>query len=170
MTYFFEYTLSKEDFVAHLKSITSSHIKERKGYNKILMPVILIGFSAYLFWQESYLSASMTLCFAIFYWLLYNGKLNILFKNRYDALVEKTYKDLLGTQTKVYVEQDKIVRVNPFHHSYFKFSAVQKIIEDKSYCFITFKDANTIILPKDKLNDFEINAFVEMLKEKSGLI
>ena len=107
--------------------------------------------------------------FAIFYFLLYNGRLNFLFENRYHQLVDKSYHYLIGTKTKVYLEQGKVIRVNPFHHSYFTIAGISKIEEDKDYCFITFKDANAIILPKQKLNDFEVNAFVEMLKEKTGI-
>ena len=90
-----------------------------------------------------------------------------LLKRHYGKYIDENLTSSLGKTTSLTIgEGEYIHSVSSLGEGKIKLEVLKEIIEYSNYIFLKIETGAFFILPKEKINDFELNAFIDKIKEK----
>lgn len=144
--------------------------RKRNSGNKGFSLMVIIMLFGWLSGQE-FDKGDMTM--GLFYlitgvflvtYILFIGK--YLVKNRLMKMARSTHIDSFNTKEMVAVKEDVIYLKSVAGETLLNMGWLKEILEVADYFFIVTKNTSGIILPKNQLNDFEVNSFIEKILDK----
>ena len=162
------YTIEKKDFVALM---AYESINNQRFNPTIATGIIFVFFALVsLINGESFIAVSCVVSVLLiilgFNHFYSKGK----FSSRINSKIESTKSALFNEKIKLTFEtDDSIVVETKFGVSKFNSLAFSELLEIENYIFLRFKTGEYTILPKEKINDFQLNAFIDKIKNKVDL-
>lgn len=161
-----EYTLDRKDYL----NLHMAQVKNRKAIHLIAVAMgVLSLFVGGLGAQRANdLSQLFPLVPAGIFLLTYAFFIKTwLLKRHYGKYIDENLKRSFNKKTSIAIgEGDYIKSFSALGEGKFKIEVLKDITEYANYIFIKLENGAFFILPKEKINDFELNAFIDKIKSK----
>lgn len=162
-----EFQLEKRDYLASLMYQTLK--KQKKAHKAILMffaaALICIGFLPILF-QDEQMSTSIFIITGLYLLFSQFYLKPKLLERRFRKYIEDNVPEIFKKNIRISLDNNHIVEETFIGISKFNFEGVKELIEVNNYLFLQLKNGGSIIFPKERINDFELNAFIDKIKAK----
>ena len=167
-----EFSLSKSDFTTYhlfLLSQTEGFQKKRKN-NWILTPVFCVIIGILLLLYKGSIFLMIFLAFGIFWVIFYPLYSRWYYKLYFFRLIGKQYKSRIGLTGRVEIKNREIYLSDKTGETNINLREINNIIVIKTHVFITFNSGMTVILPKDKIDSFHLESFIQELEKLTNII
>lgn len=152
-----DYTIDENDFLTHQLFLASKsvRIKKKRQRSKVILPLIYIAFGL-LFLFEDKVSLTITFFIIGFLWFfIYPLWEKRLYINHYKGFIKENYKDRFGRIATLEFSNEYILAKDDGSESKVLTTELEEIFEIPAAIFITLKGGQSLILPKDKITNFD---------------
>jgi hypothetical protein len=152
-----EFSLDAEDYLAHQLFVASasSRIRKRRNRNKILIPAMYAIFGIV---QFSLGNATLSILFiglGILWFTLYPKWETKRYLKHYSGFINENYKEMFGRNVSLEIKEDEIYITDEGGEGSILLKELASINEISRIIMLRFKGSQTIILPKNKINNLE---------------
>ena len=167
----FEFALGKSDFVTYqLFMLSQVEGLKKKRKSNLYLPIVyclIIGVVLSVFKGPVYLVGLVTMALAWF--LVYPFYSKFYYRQYYSRFVKKHYKSRIDLMSRVSIKDDLIYLSDESGEASLEIREIKNISEIKTHIFVVFNSGMAIILPKDKIDTFRIETFVQKLEQQTGV-
>ena len=159
-----EYTIDEKDFLTyHLYTTSKSEsIKKRRVRNKVLVPIVYLALGLFSLYQDKMGLGIIFIVIGILWYFIYPLWEKQRYVNHFKAFIDERYKNTLGRMATMQLENEYILAKDEGAESKVLTTEIEEINEISSAIFIKLKTAQSIIFPKNKIND--LNSLIERLR------
>jgi len=161
------FQLEQDDYVKfnEYHSIHSPlHIKARRKH-RVIVPIIYLVITVLSLLNSDYVLATVFGIFAILWFLLSPAWQKRRYRKHFQKHVAETIGDALKEPSSVELMEDGIHSTSYAGHSVFKYSVVEKIVENEGFTYIYIGKGMAIIIPHDRVDESEVNELVAEIKK-----
>jgi hypothetical protein len=161
-----EIFLNKEDVLQYqlYKASKRKSTQKRKTRNRLFISLLMFIMGIYFYIQTKLIIAIIVfLLLALLLFFLYPIYFKYLYKFHFLKHIKENYRDLLGKQGTIEIENDNIILKDNKAESKIKINEIIKVVEISNNYFIEINDINSIILPKNN----ETEKLINILKENN---
>ncbi|MFN8286645.1 MAG: YcxB family protein [Chitinophagales bacterium] len=167
-----EYSLTEDDFLTHqLYAATNTpRIVRQRKRAWLLVPALYILIAVVLYW-EGLKPTALFLAVAAIVWLpLYPVFQRNRYRKHFLNTVRDSYKNRINKPGSVEFTDGLILMKDDTGESKMNIDQVEKITELPHHILVKLKAGVTIILPKDKMRDYEgVVAYLKALASQLGI-
>ena len=167
-----EYTVNKVNLVAGLTyfGLNTRKSKIFRFISFYVYPVIFAFIAFTEFQKNGFSMPAIFMMAGVIFLPLYQLFFKKLrFKSYFEKYVDKKLEFALGKQEVLEVEGSFIKSQNSMGESKLSLDALKSLTEVKEYYFLKVKNETFFVLPKEELNDFELNNFIEKILERTDI-
>lgn len=151
------YTVGEEHYLEHqlYGASRSGKIKKKRQVNKAV-----VGIAYMIFAVLSYYNGNMTLAFlftmAGFLWIMFYPKFERRrYVKHYKGFIKENYKEIENRPSKLVIEEDVLHGESEGSSGTIQWSEVAEIVELPKTILIKLKSAQSLVLPKDRIENIE---------------
>lgn len=150
----FEYTLSEEDFLAFqlFNVSTTGNLKKRKRRTQILLPISFLALAAAFYFDSNTAMSIYFVGCAVVFALFYGKYMHWRYKQHYIKQVKRYYSNLFGMSIQIQLQDDALLSQDKTSESKVNLSEITVVNETDKHFFLRISNANSLIIPKDKVN------------------
>jgi predicted membrane protein len=164
-----KFQLTQEDLVKfneYHSAHSLLHIKNRRRY-RIVVPIIYIVLSGIFFVLSEFIMGVIFILFALVWFLLAPWRQRRRYKKHFQKHVAETVGNALEEPTEIELKEDGIHGKSHIGSSIFKYSSVDKIINEEGYTYIYIGKGMALIIPHDRVPAEDISTLIaEIEKQK----
>lgn len=151
-----DYSIDENDFLTHQLYIasTSDRIRKKRQRNRIIVPLTYFAFGLLVYFIE--LKSDLLIIFfviAMIWYIVYPIWERRHYIRHYKGFIRENFKDRFGRTSTLEFTNDFILTKDNGSESKVLTMELEEIIEIPTAIFLKFKGGQSIILPKDKIND-----------------
>jgi hypothetical protein len=155
-----EYTLEKIDFLKHqLFSASKSEriIKSRKN-SRIRVPIIYCILGLSLFALADLIFAIIFIGVGVTWYFLHPYFMKKRYVRHFEKYIDENYQNRFGKSVTLDFDGEYIITTDYLGESRLKIKEIAEINEIKDYVFLKFSSGESLIIPKDRIeNSNELN-------------
>lgn len=134
-------------------------IKARRKHRS-RVPIIYLIFTAIFVVLDNLTLAAFFGVFAVLWFFISPRLMTKRYKKYFQKHIEETVGDELNEPSTVQLMDDGIHSTSHMGHSIFKYSVVEKIIENDGFTYIYIGKGMALIIPHDRVSGNEVEEFV----------
>ncbi len=153
-----KYSLTENDYLQQQLYLTSKseQIKKQRRITKILVILLLVILGFFLYVNKNLLEAYCCGTAAVIYFFLFPFYQKKFYQRVLKKYILENFKNRIGMVSGIIFKENILeVFTETIGKSEFNFSAFKNISEIKDYFFIAFKTGESLMIPKDKIEDAE---------------
>lgn len=160
-----DYKIDENDFLTYQLYVASKSekIKKNRKRTKLIIPVLYIALALWFMVQDSHSLAFIFFIIALFWFFLYPLWERRRYMNHYKRCIKEHYKDRIGKTASIEFDNELIIAKDSQIESKIVTRELEEIAEISTTIFIKLKGGQSLILPKEKIND--IDSLTARLKE-----
>ncbi|MBO4233595.1 hypothetical protein FO675_04640 [Riemerella anatipestifer] len=169
------YKIDENDFLIHQLFVASksARIKKKRQRSKVILPLIYIAFGFLFLFQDKVSLAIIFFIIGLLWFFIYPVWERRYYVKHYKEFIKENYKDRLGRTATLEFNNEFILAKADGSESKVLTTELEEICEIPTTIFVRLKGGQSLILPKDKINDFEkvkarIKELADHLKIKYG--
>lgn len=163
-----EYRLTEEDllkFNLYCSANSELHQKQRRRH-RVLVPVAYAILAALLCVSRSFVAASVFAAFGAA-WLLFSPRwMRRHYRKYYEKQIRETVGESLRTPMTLELGADGICTTSHLGESRFRYSAVDKIVENDGCTYVFIGKGMALVLPHDRIPKDTINSVVAEITQR----
>ncbi len=165
-----EFSLNEDDFLMHQLYVASKSntIRKRRTRNRIIIPLLYFVFAFLIFIQNKIIVATIICIIGIVWFLFYPKWDKRHYINHYKKFIKENYKARFEEKLSLEFYNDFILAYDAGSESKILTKEIEEIVEICTNIFIRLKGGQSIILPKNKIND--INKLTKVLRELAAYL
>ena len=166
-----QYSLNEGDFLDY-QLFTASKSKNIKAQRLRTLIVMIIAFSfmfAFLYFKTKEFPFLMLFIYIalIFIYKIYEKR---RYENHYRKFITENYKNRFGLLCNLYFTEKQIEETSSLGSSQINFDSLVEINEVKNYYYLKLITSQSLIIPKDAINDLtEFENLVQVLQTKYNI-
>ena len=151
------YKIDENDYLRHQLFVASKseRIKKKRLRSRILVPLIYVVLGLYLLFQSNIPLAIIIFIFGMLWFFVYPIWERRHYIKHYKGFIKENYKDKLGITATVEFENDYILAKDSGSESKILTTEIEEINEIPTTVFVRLKGGKSLILPKDKIANFD---------------
>jgi hypothetical protein len=152
------YKVDETDYLMNNLYIASNSetIKKRRQKTKLIIPIIYAVFGLYLMIVDEEILAIIILIFALLWFFYYPKREARIYLKNYRNMIRENFKDIFDTETTLDFFDEYMFLKDDVSESKIIISKIDEIIEIYAMIFIKIKGGQTIIIPKYKMGNIDI--------------
>ena len=161
------YSISETDYLTHqlYTASKSRQIIKKRTRSKILFPLFYCLFALWGLFKGQYILAVIFFTLALIWYVFYPLWENRYYRKYYQTFIKENYEKKCGITTELSFGNDCISLKDYVSEGKIQTSEIEAINEIPSLILIKLKSGISIILPKDKIMDAEVDTVITRLKE-----
>jgi ABC-type multidrug transport system fused ATPase/permease subunit len=151
------YKIDESDYLIHQLFVASKseRIKKKRLRSRIIVPLIYVVLGLYFLVQSNVLLAIIIFIIGILWFFVYPIWERRHYIKHYKGLIKENYKDSLGIIATLEFDNDYILAKDTGSESKILTTEIEDICEIPTTVFVRLKGGQSLILPKDKIANFE---------------
>lgn len=164
------YTLDETDFLTHQLYIASKseRIKKKRLKSKIIVPLMYLAFGLSSFFDDRFSLGIIFIVLGMLWFFIYPLWQRRHYINHYKSFIKENYKERLNRIGTLEFNNDFIITRDNGSESKILTTELAQIAEIPTAIFIRLKTGETLILPKNKIDD--IGSLTVRLKELANYL
>jgi len=166
-----EYRLTENDllkFNLYYSANSELHQKHRRRH-RVLVPVAYAVLAALLCLSRAFVAASLFAIFGVAWFLLSPRWMRKRYQKHYEKHIRETVGESLRTPMTLELRADGICSTSHLGESKYRYSAVDKIVENDGYTYVFIGKGMALVLPHDRIPQATISSVVsEITQRKQG--
>lgn len=164
------YTLDENDYLNHQLFIASKseRIKKKRQRNKIIIPIFYLPFCLMFVLNKQYIWALFFIIAPILWFFIYPIRERKRYINHYSAFIKEHWNERFGKLSTVEFNNEYIIATDNNSESKVATIGIKEIYELQSYIYINLKDGQSLIIPKEKIENK--NVLIGRLKELADFL
>jgi len=153
-----EYKIDENDFLTHQLFLASKsdRIKKKRDKNKIIIPIIYFALGVFFLVKNENLVAFILFSLVGFLWyFFYPIWERRHYINHYKGFIKENYKGKVNLMATIVFNNEFIIAKDQASESKVFTTEVLEIVEISSAIYVRLKSGQSIILPKDKITNFD---------------
>ncbi len=165
------YALDENDFLEH-QLYTASKSKNIRNQRRMSLTIVIVFFLILLISKYN-----STESFPIFLLLIYIALIvaykfyeTYRYKNHFKKFINENYKERFGIMSKLNFAEAQIIEESELGESKVNYESLAEINETKNYYFLKLITSQSLIIPKNKIQDIQqFNSRMDEIKSKYNL-
>ena len=151
------YKIDENDYLRHQLFVASKseHIKKKRLRSRILVPLIYVVLGLYLLFQSNIPLAIIIFILGMLWFFVYPIWERRHYIKHYKGFIKENYKDSLGITATMELNNDYILAKDSGSESKILTTEIEEINEIPTTVFVRLKGGQSLILPKDKIANFD---------------
>lgn len=160
-----EYAIDKNDYLIHQLFLASKseRVKKKRQRSKTIFLILFLLLSFLWAMKTQYVIASILAITGILWFFLYPIWERRYYINHYNAFINENYIGIEGKKATIELNNEYIVFKDESSEGRIMTKKIEEIYEIPSHIFIRLNKAQSIILPKERIEN--ILALIKQLKE-----
>ncbi len=150
-----EYTLEKIDFLKYQLFAASKSeriIKSRKN-SRIRLPIVYLILGLLLFAFADLIFALIFIGIGVVWYLLHPYFMKKRYIRHFEKYIDENYQNRFGKTVTIDFDEEHIISSDYLGESKLKIREIAEINEIKDYVFLKFSSGESLIIPKDRLEN-----------------
>lgn len=166
-----KFRITKEDYLQFLmySSGESTVQKRLRKRNRLIIAILLGAISVIGLYLEIIALSVTFIALAVLSYILYPRYAKWWYEKRFNKFIEKNYREKIGKEAIFRLEEDGIYDSAAGTEGKIEFSDVRALVELENLFLIRLKQAVSIILPKEKLDQKKLSKFIKEVSRRTGL-
>lgn len=151
------YSIDENDFLTYqlYTASKSERIKKKRQRNKLMVPIFYILLGLYGYFTDRPIVMIIFWSIAVLWFCFYPLYERNRYRNYYKDLIKENYKGRLGQTGTLHFSEDFMLAIEDENESKISTKEIEQFIEISSAVFIKLKSGIFLILPKNKIPQFE---------------
>jgi len=163
-----EYRLTENDllkFNLYYSANSELHQKQRRRH-RVIVPVAYAVLAALLCLSRSFAAASLFAVFAVAWFLLSPKWMLKRYRKHYEKHIRETVGESLRTPMTMELRADGICSTSHLGESKYRYSAVDKLVENDGYTYVFIGKGMALVLPHDRIPQDTIRSVVSEITQR----
>jgi len=151
------YKIDENDFLTHQLFVASKsdRIKKKRKRNKVILPLIYVAFGLLFLFQDKVSLAIIFFFISLLWFFVYPLWERRHYIKHYKGFIKENYKDRLGRTVTLEFNNEYILAKDNGSERKILTTELEEIREIPTTIFVRLKGGQSLILPKDKITDFD---------------
>lgn len=152
-----DYRIDENDFLTHQLFVASKseRIKRKRQRSKIMVPLIYIALGLLFLIQDKVTLTILFFIIGLLWYFVYPIWERRYYIKHYKGFIKENYKDRLGRTATLEFKNEYILAKDNGSESKVFTTELEEIYEIPTAIFVRLKGGQSLILPKDKITNFD---------------
>jgi hypothetical protein len=141
------------------------HIKTLRR-QRILVPIIYLVIAAFSAISLNYTFATMFSVLSVLWFLLYPKWIKKRCKKYFTKHVEENFSNVDKEPSSIELQEDGIHSTSHMGHSTFKYSVIEKVVENDGVTYIYIGKGIALVIPHDRVSADDRNSLITEIEQR----